>query len=106
MSTPQESKLDRNISANTDRAHHSIDRIAGATKIAENDVRASVRDGINAAKSARSTAKAGVAAGREQAKSTVATFNDRASAHPGFLFAAGAVLALGAVLVRAAIRRR
>ena len=106
MSTPQETKLDKNISTVTDRAHHSIDRVAGATKNAENDVRTSVRDGVKAAKDARTTAKVGVAAGRSQAKSTVVALTDQAYAHPGFLFAAGAGIALGAVLIRAAIRRR
>ncbi|RFA06693.1 hypothetical protein B7R21_18705 [Subtercola boreus] len=105
MSTPQDATPDTAISTVADHAHHSIDRIAGVTRTAENDVRASMRDGVRAAKDVKARATAGAADGRSQARSTVATFNDRASAHPGFLFAAGAGLALGAVLVRAAIRR-
>jgi hypothetical protein len=106
VGTPHETKLNKNISTVADGAHHSIDRVAGATVNAENDVLTAVRDSVKAAKDARSATKAGVAAGKAQARSAVTTFNDRASQHPGVLFAVGAGLALGAVLLRAALQRR
>ncbi len=106
MSTSHETKLNATLSTMAGRAHHSIDRLAGVAKTAENDVLTGVRDGVTAAKDARSSTQAGLVVGRSQARSMVSTVTERAAQHPGFLFAAGAALAVGAVLISSAFRRR